>query len=537
MAHDNPPPMEPLKSLGWVCVGDAEMERDLRTLLPVLETLMQVRLSSGTQPSAVAIGRIAVPTSDTNPPPTSVPTLILPPTTIGRGIATIKKIRFADDPRVPWPFRARSLIVNANLDAEVHHTLGASGGIVLATDEHGAPLWTVDVGKPSSVHRTSLRPPHAPTGSDAGLAVGNERFIQALPLFQFLRELTRERSMANPPLRAGYIIDDPNLHWPTYGYADYRRIAESARTDRYHVAFATIPLDGWWVHSPTAAIFRASAGQLSLLIHGNNHAKHELAQDFSQHDCAALLRQAIGRIEQLESKANLQVSRVMVPPHGACSSRMLSELPRQGFESACISAGSLRAHNPGQPWTRSLGIAPSETVEGCAVLPRWAFAGTTDAVLLTAAYLGQPLILRGHHQDLKDGLRVLQGFAETINALGDVHWGNLTDLSRLNFRYRRDGAVMSVEPLGVHARVAVPEGINQIRIQSGHADWKVIGPQAEVQRGDAGGTFDVKPGYTYSLIRTTPHATADAPRRTLPTSTKLIVRRILTETRDRLRVE
>jgi len=49
-------------------------------------------------------------------------------------------------------------------------------------------------------------------------------------------------------------------------------------------------------------------------------------------------------------------------------------------------------------WTASLGLAPSELVHGCPVLPRWAFAGTTTTMLLVAAYLGQPLVLRGHHR-------------------------------------------------------------------------------------------------------------------------------------------
>src|SRR5262249_35092289 len=150
-----------------------------------------------------------------------------------------------------------------------------------------------------------------------------------------------------------------------------------------------------------------------------------LAQAFSSDQCAALLRQAVRRIEQLEARAGLAVSRVMVPPHGACSARMLAEMPAQGFEAACISAGSLRAHNPGSAWALGLGFAPAELVEGCPVLPRWAFSGMGDAALRAAAYLGQALILRGHHQDLKDGLDVMEHHAAAINALGDVRWGDL----------------------------------------------------------------------------------------------------------------
>src|ERR1019366_8149913 len=111
--------------------------------------------------------------------------------------------------------------------------------------------------------------------------------------------------------------------------------------------------------------------------------------------------QAIHRIERLERAAGCEISRVMAAPHGACSDAMLQEMPGCGFESAAISHGSLRAHNKGKPWARSLGYLPSEIIQGCPVLPRWGMTGNTYNTILLAAYLGQPMILRGHHADLR----------------------------------------------------------------------------------------------------------------------------------------
>ena len=153
-------------------------------------------------------------------------------------------------------------------------------------------------------------------------------------------------------------------------------------------------LDAWFTHRASAALFRGHQKRISLLIHGNDHGRNELAVPRTVHDSAALLDQAMDRIEGLERKANLQISRVMVPPHGACGESMLAQLPLHGFESACISADSLRTHNADRPWTRALGFAPSETVAGCTVLPRWSLTRSGPDVLLAAAYLGQPLILR-----------------------------------------------------------------------------------------------------------------------------------------------
>ncbi len=524
--------MTPLDHIGWVFI-DADVERHVAALLPIIERLLPLRLGGSSTRAPVA----RIVTSTTATPPPDMPTLVLPPLDECRASHSIGRIRFADDPHVPWPFRGRSLDVQVDIDTSTQQSLRDVRGAVLATDDAGVALWSVEPAGSSALHRSAMKTPHAPAESDAGVAVGNERFVPVLPLFNFLRAAAGDKAFRNPALRASYIIDDPNLHWPTYGYADYRDIADSARRHRYHVAFATIPLDGWWVHPPTADIFRASPDVLSLLIHGNNHARQELAQDLPPRECAALLRQAIARIELLEAKARLPVSRVMVPPHGACSARMLAELPRQGFESACISAGSLRAHNPGQEWTRSLGIAPSERVEDCPVLPRWAFAGTTDAILLTAAYLGQPLVLRGHHQDLKTGLDVMERFANTINALGDVRWGSLTDLSRRNYRFRVDGSTIVVAPIGNRVEVEIPAGVDTLRLPGGASAWTAdcVGTPRESGEGDL--VVPVTAGCAITLTRLMQRPMAAPPDPVFPTSTRLIVRRLLTETRDRLRVE
>ena len=462
-------------------IDDSALARDTEGLLAVLERLFPVSFQAGGAGGREFLGRIssrfdAGASADL---PVVLPTLIVPAATGGSsdaGLALIR-IQFSDDPQVPWPYRGRSIGVRAKLDPTVCAALAYPADRILAADAQGRPVWTVADRHPVRVHRTALRLPHAPLGSDVGLAAAEERFVQALPLFHFLRELTGPEGFANPPLRAAYVVDDPNLHWTSYGYADYRAIAASARLDRYHVAFATIPLDAWWVHGKAAEIFRTHADGLSLLIHGNNHARHELAQNYSSEVMSALLQQAIARIQRVEARSGLEVSRVMVPPHGACSASMLAELPRQGFESACVSAGSLRAHNAGQAWTRTLSLAPSELVEGCPVLPRWAFGNAGEATLLAAAYLGQPLIMRGHHQDIKGGLDLFREYARLINALGDVRWGSLGELSRLNFRHRIAGTTMYVQPLGTRITVEVPEGIEAIQIETGGLDWRPLQPR------------------------------------------------------------
>ena len=58
------------------------------------------------------------------------------------------------------------------------------------------------------------------------------------------------------------MLDDPNLHWPTYGFLDYAALVGSAKKHNYHVAIATIPLDGWFVHSAVGQLFRENTAHL-----------------------------------------------------------------------------------------------------------------------------------------------------------------------------------------------------------------------------------------------------------------------------------
>jgi len=334
---------------------------------------------------------------------------------------------FSDDADVAFPFRGRSLRTKVSVRPKVL-TLGPNDR-PLAISELG-PVWTVCEGKTAKHFRSGFALPVLP--ADGGLAdvLNGGCFLETVVLLHWLREIGAGSPPGPSPLRACFIFDDPNLHWPQYGFVDYRHLAAQAEKENYHVSFATIPLDAWFTHNGTAEIFRRHRNRLSLLVHGNNHTKWELAQPYSQAERSFLLRQAIRRIERLERQSGVTVARVMVPPHGACSEEMLAALPACGFEAACISHGSLRAHNRARAWTKTLGLLPFELVRGCPVLPRWAVSGDVKNTILLAAFLGQAIILRGHHQDLKNGVELLGDSARFINALGPVVWSNMSDLSR-----------------------------------------------------------------------------------------------------------
>ena len=99
---------------------------------------------------------------------------------------------------------------------------------------------------------------------------------------------------------------------------------------------------------------------------------------------------------------------------------MMQTMARSGVEALCIS-------NP-RPWLASpppeqplIAWEPADFVGGLPLLPRYRLDKPRDD-LVFRAFLDQPLILYGHHQDLAGGLDALSGAAAEINSLGDVRW-------------------------------------------------------------------------------------------------------------------
>jgi hypothetical protein len=442
-------------------------------------------------------------------------------------------VNFSNDPDVPFPFRGR--VIRTYLQRNLPVLSVRKDEKVLAAIRQG-PIWAMSVNGAAKHFRSALPLPEIGPDQNFSDVFNGQRFLEMLPLMHFFREIGAI-SYQPPPLRAGFIIDDPNLHWTRYGYIDFRAVVSHAKVWNYHMSFATIPLDTWYTNSKAAELFRHNSRWLSLLIHGNNHGKNELAINHADPVRTALLQQAIRRIDRLERRGKQHVSRVMVPPHGACSSEMLAALPRCGFESACISSGSLRAHNRNHPWTKTLGYFPSENIEGCPVLPRWGLTGNVKNALLIAAYLGQPMILRGHHQDFRDGIEIFDEFATFINGLGDVFWSNMTDLSRLNYLWRMEGTTCHLKPLGVIIAFQPPSEAGEIVIDKFNASddyaWRLVLPGGSIHKVDLIQPIplDRSAGQKLILQRVIGEQRAT---RAPSISVHFFLRRLLTEMRDRL---
>jgi hypothetical protein len=355
--------------------------------------------------------------------------------------------------------------------------LATQGRVVLASID-GMPVWTADR-KPWR-HTTAMMPSELGPHEVIRDRFCGTRFLGLLPILEMLRHVTTDLAWKAPALRAAFILDDPNLHWPSYGFADFAALGAAAEEHRFHVAIATVPLDLWLSHPRAVRLFRQRKG-LSLLMHGNDHLSCELGRELPESDLTRVAAQAQRRAAGLERRTGLSVARVMAPPHGACSEGMLRTLRRTGFDAACISRPF--------PWLErppANALAAqwqiSDVLEGCVpVIPRYSFDGLAQDIVLRA-YLDQPLILYGHHWDLSGGLDRLVERAARINALGDVRWISLDEIAATNYLLRRRDDEHHVRLFTRRARLELDHTASRLIVHHGESQTSEDAELLEVRQ-------------------------------------------------------
>jgi hypothetical protein len=450
-------------------------------------------------------------------------------------------VEFAAGELVERPLRGRSL-------REEDGRAGLAGVIAeydtaLATVAREA-VWWRRAGAGPGIEVSVFSPPELRAGETLREHLRPGRFMGLVPLLHFLRDVCGERDWLARPLRASFVVDDPNLHRPSYGFLDYAELIAQAARRGYHVGLAMVPLDGWLVSRRAASLLRSNGDQLSLLVHGNDHTARELGRLSDARAAELAMAQALRRIAGFERRSGVPVARVMAPPHGACSEPALAAMFELGFDAACISRP--RPWRDGlEPLTPQEGWAPAEIVAGgLPILPRLHLDGPREE-LVFRALLRQPLILYGHHWDLAQGLDVFAQAAEQVNALGDVRWGPLDEIAAQNHRSRQEGELLVVEMSSRRALVDVPAGARTAHVQlpgsveaprwRGLACGEQLVPIVRQEGGWCSQPVEVSPGgqAQLSLAPDAPLRAAALPRRAARPWP--IARRVLVEGRDRLR--
>ncbi len=418
----------------------------------------------------------------------------------------------------------------------------ATGEVVLAETDTG-PVWLMtadsDVGPsfrcarplPDLAHGAALRD-HLTLGDFLGL----------VPLVLAIRSWLGPSGWTEPPLRATFLFDDINLHGRRYGFIPFQALADDGAEHGYHTIMATIPLDAWFTH-PTARRVFGRDDVLSLVFHGNDHTTRELDSVESVDDALAKMAQGLRRITAFEAKSGLHVGRIMTPPHGACSSAVAEALFRLGYRSVCIEDVASWSAEP-DPDPALHGWFPADFVAGgLPVVPRTLF-DHDPRELAFRAFLRQPLVVYGHHEDLAEGLDLLRTFAAIVNRLGDVRWCDLDEMLDTNIATRVTDSTLHVRTYAGDATIDIPEGIDTVALQTPGVAGTLADTALSCDGAPVGFTSDAWQRVHVDRTAVAGDTTvATHIASTLPVEASAVpspdrhpwplVRRVLTETRDR----
>ncbi len=423
-----------------------------------------------------------------------------------------------------------------HLDGFAAPAAGERGGTEVLARIDGAPVWI----REGKLDVAAVAASELDTDEPLRDRLGAGRSLALLPLVELLRELTAESAWNPPPLRATFLLDDPNLHWPSYGFLSLPRLADHAGEHGYHLGLAMVPLDAR-VSDPRAVRLLRDRAEISLSVHGNDHFGGELGRASEQEEALALAAQALRRIAKFERRTGVPVSRVMVPPHEECSEAMAAALARTGFAAITMTRPFPWLSAPPLHWLTSAGDdtltgwAPADaTASGLPVLLRHPLADPhfSPAELALRAYLDQPLILYGHHDDLADGLDVLAERSAAVDRLGPVRWGSLEALAAANVSWRLEGDLLRLCPYSRRASIEVPPGTNRVIVEP---PWDADGEVVEAPNGTmpAGEPFEIDGSSTLDLSLRRPHAVAPETVSPPPRRRLALARRLVGEARDR----
>jgi len=280
-----------------------------------------------------------------------------------------------------------------------------------------------------------------------------QRWFAMVPLLHFLRRLLGPNGWPAPEPRASFIIDDPNLHHRSYGYIDFEKLANHAAVHNYHATIATVPLDAWYFDRKVVDLFQTHQKQISLMMHGVNHVADELARSYQEQDALSLLATGLRRIADLESRSGVAVARIMAAPHGAFAEFIADLMARLGYESACVSIGSLLRWNPEKLWAADLGFSMAQPL-GTLGFPVFHRIGISETEIRLSAFLGHSVIVATHHQDCVSNFARLESLANIINDTAEVRWMGIEDISRTNFVSKLQNGMLHIWPYS--RRLAVP---------------------------------------------------------------------------------
>ena len=276
-----------------------------------------------------------------------------------------------------------------------------------------------------------------------------DHFSKLIAPLMVLRHVFRGACLAPSAPRAVVMIDDPPL-WMNYGFLNFERLLALADKLDFHASIAFIPHNYRRSASAVVDLVRSRPDRISLCYHGNDHTAAEFgATEPGKLD--SIIASARRRIAAFEAQTRITVEPVMVFPQGVFSVQALTALAASGFRGA-MSSDARPTPDDGtnflpvtlvervRPWLQRFGGAPLFLRLDCDEV--------TPQDIACRAFLGQPILIFGHHDLLRDGSR-LSFLVQWINQrLDGVVWCSAQSALEPSYSWCRDTADEAMTPAG-----------------------------------------------------------------------------------------
>ena len=194
--------------------------------------------------------------------------------------------------------------------------------------------------------------------------------------------------------------------------------------------------------------------------------------------------------------------------------------------------------NPGTAWPLTVGMTPAEPLgEALPVYPRYNIRWDASYPIF-CAFLGQPIVPVGHHEDAAHDLELLRISADLINSLGAVQWTDLQSIARANFISQRRAELLHVKMYSRRIELVVPEGVQRVFVErpwTGGAEAVEMTNFENEARARSDETLTVHAGEKITISALRSDAVEPSAVKRPPTPLWAIARRQLCEGRDRLR--
>ncbi len=264
-------------------------------------------------------------------------------------------------------------------------------------------------------------------------------FPGLIPLLLFLKAAFGDRMWHSPNHSlANLIIDDPLLR-PKYGFVNFEELVRKADELDFTTTLAFIPWNHRRSSEATVRLFRDRTDRLSICVHGCDH----ISREFGAIDLGHLnstIQTALSRVEDLQERTGLTVTKAMVFPQGHFSPASMLALKCNNFIAAInTELLPMTGTDEARLTVRdSLDVA-IEKYHGFALFQRNYPEEAKEFPL--QLFAGKPLFLVEHHGFFKNGFDRLTEVVDRVNAITPkVRWTNTSEILTQCYKLQKNGA-------------------------------------------------------------------------------------------------